>query len=44
MIEISGGFTRSDIMNFIYNNEKNKIAALFPIVCDYAREGEILMQ
>lgn len=40
MIEKSGGFTRSDIMNFIYNNEKNKIAALFPIVCDYAREGD----
>lgn len=40
MIEIVGGLTRSDIMNFIYNNEKNKIAALFPIIVDYAREGE----
>ena len=40
MIEIIGGSARSDIMNFIYNNEKNKIAALFPIIVDYAREGE----
>lgn len=40
MIEITGGSTRSDIMNFIYNNEKNKIAALFPIIVDFAREGE----
>lgn len=40
MIEIVGGSTRSDIMNFIYNNAKNKIAALFPIIVDYAREGD----
>ncbi len=40
IIEIIGGLTRSDIMNFIYNNEKNKIAALFPIIVDYAKEGD----
>lgn len=40
MIEIIGGSTRSDIMSFIYNNEKNKIAALFPIIVDFAKEGE----
>lgn len=40
MTGIIGGSTRSDIMNFIYNNEKNKIAALFPVIVDYAREGE----
>ena len=40
MTEIVGGFTRSDIMNFIYSNEKNKVAALFPVIVDYAREGE----
>jgi N-acetylglucosamine kinase-like BadF-type ATPase len=27
-------------MNFIYNNEKNKIASLFPIVVDYAKLGD----
>jgi N-acetylglucosamine kinase-like BadF-type ATPase len=35
-----GGSTRSDIMNFIYNNEKNKIASLFPIIVEYAEEGD----
>lgn len=35
-----GGSTRSDIMNFIYNNEKNKVAALFPIITDYAEKGD----
>jgi len=38
--EIVGGSTRSDIMNFIYNNEKDKVAALFPVIVEYAREGE----
>jgi N-acetylglucosamine kinase-like BadF-type ATPase len=40
MIGEIGGSTRSDIMNFIYNNEKDKIAALFPIITDYAKEGD----
>lgn len=40
IIEIIGGLTRSDIMSFIYNSEKNKIAALFPLIVDYAKEGE----
>lgn len=40
MLELAGGTTRSDIMNFIYNNEKNKIAALFPIIVDFAKEGD----
>ncbi|MDI9495688.1 MAG: BadF/BadG/BcrA/BcrD ATPase family protein [Bacillota bacterium] len=35
-----GGSSRSDIMNFIYSNEKNKIASLFPIITDYAEEGD----
>lgn len=40
VMEEIGGSTRSDIMNFIYNNEKNKIAALFPIISDYAEKGD----
>lgn len=40
ILEIIGGSTRSDIMNFIYNNEKNKVAALFPVIVDYANEGD----
>lgn len=40
MIEEIAGSTRSDIMNFIYNNEKNKVAALFPIIVDYAEKGD----
>ncbi len=36
----TGGVTRSDIMNFIYNNEKNQIAALFPLIADYADKGD----
>ncbi|HHZ02907.1 MAG TPA: hypothetical protein GX396_08250 [Tissierellia bacterium] len=40
ILEYTGGSTRSDIMNFIYNNEKNKIAELFPIIVDFAREGD----
>ena len=40
LIEEIGGSTRSDIMNFIYNNEKNKVAGLFPIIVDYANEGD----
>lgn len=40
MLEIVGGSTRSDIMSFIYNNEKNKVAALFPVIVEYANEGD----
>jgi len=40
VMEEIGGSTRSDIINFIYNNEKNKIAALFPIISDYAEKGD----
>lgn len=40
VMEEIGGSTRSDIMNFIYNNEKNKIASLFPIISDYADKGD----
>lgn len=35
-----GGSTRSDIMDFIYSNEKNKIAGLFPLIVEYANEGD----
>lgn len=40
MVESSGGYSRSDIMNFIYNNEKDKIAGLFPIISEYAGAGD----
>ena len=40
LIKEIGGSTRSDIMNFLYNNEKNKVAALFPIIVDYANKGD----
>ncbi len=40
VMEEIGGSTRSDIMNFIYNNEKNKITSLFPIISDYADKGD----
>lgn len=40
MIEKIGGSTRSDIMNFIYSNEKNEIASLFPIIVQCANEGD----
>jgi len=35
-----GGSSRSDIMDFIYNNEKDKIAALFPIIADYGEKED----
>lgn len=35
-----GGASRSDIMNFIYSNEKNTIASLFPIIVDYSMKGD----
>ena len=40
MLDKIGGSTRSDIMDFIYNNEKNTIAALFPLVVDYSMKGD----
>ena len=39
-MEEIGGAARSDIMNFIYSSEKNKIASLFPIIVDCANEGD----
>jgi len=35
-----GGTSRSEIMDFIYNNEKNTIASLFPIIVDYSMNGD----
>lgn len=35
-----GGSSRSDIMDFIYSNEKNTIASLFPIIVDYSMRGD----
>lgn len=40
IFEIIGGSSRSDIMNFIYSNDKNKVAALFPIIVKYAKQGD----
>ncbi|MFA9422054.1 MAG: N-acetylglucosamine kinase [Sedimentibacter sp.] len=40
ILEKIGGASRSDIMNFIYSNEKNTIAALFPIIIDYSMNGD----
>lgn len=35
-----GGTTRSDVMDYIYNNEKNIIASLFPIIVESSIEGD----
>lgn len=35
-----GGSTRSDIMDFIYSNEKSTIAKLFPIIVESSMEGD----
>lgn len=35
-----GGTSRSDIMEFIYNSEKNSIASLFPIIVESSMEGD----
>lgn len=35
-----GGTSRSEIMDFIYNNEKNTIASLFPIIVECSMEGD----
>lgn len=40
ILDSVGGRTRSDIMDFIYSNEKSKIAALFPIIVDLANKGD----
>ena len=36
-----GGNSRSVIMDFIYNNQKNTIAALFPIIVDLSKQNDI---
>lgn len=35
-----GGASRSEIMNFIYGNEKSTIAALFPVIVECSMEGD----
>lgn len=35
-----GGTSRSDIMDFIYNNEKSTIASLFPAIVESSMEGD----
>lgn len=35
-----GGSSRSEIMEFIYNNEKNEIAALFALIVECSMEGD----
>ncbi|WP_312813565.1 BadF/BadG/BcrA/BcrD ATPase family protein [Sedimentibacter sp.] len=37
-----GGSSRSKIMEFIYNNEKDAIAALFPVIVHAAEAGDAL--
>ncbi|MDW5298963.1 MAG: BadF/BadG/BcrA/BcrD ATPase family protein [Sedimentibacter sp.] len=40
LLDKIGGISRSDIMDFIYSNEKNTIASLFPIIVDYSINGD----
>lgn len=40
ILERIGGSSRSDIMYFIYNNEKSTIANLFPIIVESSMEGD----
>lgn len=40
MLEKIGGSSRSDIMDFIYSNEKNTIAALFPVIVEFSMQGD----
>lgn len=35
-----GGTSRSEIMNFIYGNEKSTIASLFPVIVESSMEGD----
>ena len=41
LLRESGGFSRSDIMKFIYNNEKDAIASLFPVIVHAAEAGDL---
>lgn len=41
MLEKIGGSSRSDIMNFIYSNEKNTIAGMFPTIVDFSLKGDL---
>lgn len=36
-----GGTSRSEIMDFIYNNEKSTIASLFPVIVNSSLEGDL---
>ncbi len=40
ILQKAGGMTRSDIMNYIYNNDKRVIASLFPVIVDGSMEGD----
>ena len=40
LLDKIGGTSRSDIMDFIYSNEKNTIASLFPIIVDCSMNGD----
>lgn len=40
MLKKTGLSSRSDIMNFIYSNNKDKVAALFPIIVEYSQKGD----
>lgn len=39
LLKKAGGMTRSDIMNYIYNNDKRAIASLFPVIVEGSMEG-----
>jgi len=39
LLDKIGGKTRSNIMNYIYTNQKNTIASLFKIIVDFSKEG-----
>nr|WP_312578622.1 BadF/BadG/BcrA/BcrD ATPase family protein [Sedimentibacter sp.] len=40
LLDKIGGSSRSVIMDYIYSNEKNTIASLFPIIVDFSEKGD----
>lgn len=41
LLEKIGGSTRSVIMDYIYNNQKNVIASLFPTIVELSKQGDM---
>ncbi|MEL7646551.1 MAG: BadF/BadG/BcrA/BcrD ATPase family protein [Sedimentibacter sp.] len=40
ILEKIGGSSRSEIMDFIYSNEKSEIASLFPVIVEHSMKGD----